>query len=142
MEPIKASDCKEAFAEPGKNNMIDLINPVTGKSAIYGETLKQIRERYPTAEIVSVEEWMKAKAARQDTPVTWTEITEEEYFEMLEVLPPACMLGSYFLVGEPMDHHALTGRPRYEAFGQVGENGRYVKASRPMTVRELKDFLA
>lgn len=39
------NDCKEAFAEPGSNNLIDLIHPNTGKSLINGETLEQVRER-------------------------------------------------------------------------------------------------
>jgi uncharacterized protein DUF1419 len=139
MEPIKASNCKEAFAEPGKLNLIDLINPHTGRSCIEDETLEQIRERYPTAQVVNVDEWMAAKAARQNTPVTWVETTEEIYNYMLEVLPPAYMRGDYFMVGEPADHCAATGRARYEAFGVTA--GRYVQSSRPMTIKEFKEFL-
>ncbi len=135
---MKYSDCKTAFVEPCADNMIDLIHPETGKSLIEGETLEQIRRRYPTAEVVNVDDWLAAKAAKQDEPVTWKETTEERYHEMLNVLPPACWIGGYFLVGEPWDHHAVNGRPRYAAFGQVGQNGRYVEASRPMTIVELK----
>lgn len=139
MDTIKASECTMAFAEPGAHNLIDLINPITNRSAINGESLEEIRKRYPTAEIVNVEEWCKAKAARQDTPIEWHDTTKEKYWEMLEVLPPAFMQGNYFLVGEPCDHHAITGRSRYQAFGQIGE--RYIVASRPMTVLELKALL-
>lgn len=65
---------------------IDFINPTTGKSAINGETLEQVRVRYPEAEIIEVYEFIdkKEKTLCSD-PV---EITEEKYIEMLEVLPP------------------------------------------------------
>lgn len=125
-----------AFAEPGAGNLIDVINPNTGKSSVYGETLDQIRKRYPTAEIVEIDAWEIAKGAKQDQPVQWKDTTEERYFEMLNCLPPAAMFSGYFLVGEPWDHHAVSGRPRYAAFGHI--HGRYVEASRPMTIAELK----
>jgi len=70
-------------------------------------------------------------------PITWTETTEDRYNDMLEVLPPAAMIGSAFLVGEPSDHCAATGQPRFEAFRQRG--AVYLVASRPMTIRELRD---
>ena len=44
-----------AFAVPGEDSIIDCINPNTGNSCINGETLEQIRLRYPKAEIVSME---------------------------------------------------------------------------------------
>lgn len=133
-----------AFAVPGESSLIDVINPATGKSWIEGETLEQIRLRYPTAEIVNVSEWCAAKAARQDEPVTWAETTEEHFFEMLECLPPAYQTGGEkggaFLVGEPWDHHATTGRPRFAAYREIGD--KFLKASRPMTVKEFKELLA
>ena len=139
VERVRVSDCKMAFAEPGASNLIDLINPNTNRSLIYSHTLEQVRERYPTAEIVNFEEWLKAKAREQDSEITWVATTEDRYTKMLEVLPPAFWEGDYFLVGEPYDHHATSGRPRYQAFGYIG--GKYFQASRPMTVQELKDFL-
>ena len=43
------------------------------------------------------------------TAITWIETTEERYYEMLGVLPPASqgsMIGAHgFQVGEPMDHN-------------------------------------
>jgi len=65
MNTIKPSDCKQAFAEPGKSNLIDLINPLTGRSCIENETLEQIQVRYPGAEIVDVDQWLKDKAERR-----------------------------------------------------------------------------
>ncbi len=68
--------------------------------------------------------------------ISWKEITKDEYWEMLEVLPPAAMTSLGFLVGEPLDHGAcpITGRfgARFEAFAKVGD--RYFVANQAMTV--------
>lgn len=129
----------QAFAVPGQDTLIDCVNPLTGRSAVYGNTLEEIRERYPSAEIVNIAEWCAAKGARQDSTVTWTETTEEQYWEMLEVLPPACMRGGGFLVGEPCDHHAVSGKPRFQAF--IKHGGKHYAASRPMTRDEYLELL-
>lgn len=68
-------------------------------------------------------------------PVTWTECTEEVYSDMLDVLPPAAMKGGSFLVGEPWDHHAMTGQPRFAAY--IKRQGKFFTASRPMTRAEF-----
>ena len=49
---------------------------------------------------------------------------EERYREMMECLPPAAYRRDGFLVGEPQDHDAETGEPRYEAFIRRGFWGR------------------
>jgi len=72
-------------------------------------------------------------------PVVWTETTAERFEEMLTVLPPAIMLAGNFLVGEPWDHHAVTGRPRFAAYRF--QDRKYYEASRPMTVKEFKACL-
>jgi hypothetical protein len=51
----------------------------------------------------------------------WEKTTQEEYTEMLEVLPPARWKGNAFLVGEPLTHS--TEGVIYEAYARV--NGRY-----------------
>jgi len=135
---IKASDCKQAFAEPGRHNLIDLINPATGRSCIENETLEQIQARYPGAEVVNVDEWLTAKAARQNGPLTWDEIDEEKYMYFLECLPPAAWIGGAFLVGEPYDHDALTGAPRFQACNETG--GKWFASSRPMNVKEFREM--
>ena len=66
---------------------------------------------------------------------TWTKITKERYWEMLEILPPACMTGNGFLVGEPWDHNS-DGQPRFAAFVEI--DGDHFEASGPMTVAEFK----
>ena len=130
--------CEMAFAVPGADSIIDCINPETGRSWINGETLEQIRLRYPNAEVVSLDDYCEAKAKRQDTQIRWSETTEEIYHHILEVLPPACWISGGFLVGEPADHHAGNGQPRFDAFRAIG--GKHFAANRPMTIREFKSF--
>jgi hypothetical protein len=134
----KVMDATEAFAVPGEDSLIDCILPATGRSWINDETLEQIRERYPKAEVVNIEEFCKAKAEKQDSPVEWSEVTHEKYTEMLEVLPPADYNRHFsaFLVGEPWDHHATTGQPRYQAFETRG--GKCYASNRPMTRKEFR----
>lgn len=129
----------ECFAIRGVT-MIDLINPATGLTAIYSKTLEECRAEkgYEHAERMTIDEFCQSKAATQDTPIIWEPVTEEHYYEMLEVLPPAAYLPHGFLVGEPWDHHALTGRPRYQAF--IGDKGGYFASSRPMTKREFMEL--
>ncbi len=121
-------DATEAFAVPGEDSLIDLRHPETGLSSVYGETLEQIRARYPHAVVVNIDAFLAAKAERQHTPVVWTPCTEE-------VVPPAWMERGGFLVGEPWDHDAGNGQPRYAAFRQVGQT--YYESDRPMTKAEF-----
>jgi hypothetical protein len=139
IERLNTRDCTHGFAEPNSPTMIDLMHPVTKRSLCYGETLDQIRVRYPTAEIIEVAQWAAQKGATQDVPVTWEETTEEKYDEMLNVLPPAFWEQGLFLVGEPWDHHAITGRPRFAAYREL--HGKYFAASRPMTVKEARTIV-
>ena len=131
---LSVMDCTRGFAVPGET-LIDTIHPGTGLSWCFGETLDQIRRRYPGAVEVDIAEFCADKGRRQDTKITWAECTEEKYMEMLEVLPPAAMGNGGFLVGEPMDHHAGNGQPRFSGFIQRG--GKCFAASRPMTRKEF-----
>jgi hypothetical protein len=126
----------ECFAVRGKT-MIDTIDSETGLTNIYGKTLEAVRAepKYSNAERMTIDEYCESKAAAQDTPITWEPTTEERYWEMLECLPPAAYIVEGFLVGEPYDHHATTGQPRYEAF--IKRNGQYLHASRPMRKSEF-----
>ena len=133
-------DATEAFAIPGKESVIDMRSPVTGLSEVYGETLEQIRVRYPGAEVVNFAAWMAAKAERQHTPVAWQPCTEARYHEMLNVLPPAWHERDGFLVGEPWDHDAGNGQPRFAAFRQCG--GACYESDRPMTRAAFRAALA
>jgi hypothetical protein len=127
----------QVFAVPGESNIIDVVKD--GKSAIYGEALEQIQARHPGAVLMDYDQWAKEKASRQDTPIEWQPTTKERYWEMLEVLPPAIMLRGGFLVGEPWDHHAINGKPRFQAY--IARYGEFFVASRPMTIAEFKEVL-
>lgn len=120
--------------------MIDVINPVTDRSWIEGETLDEIRLRYPNAERVNIEQWCAEKGARQDSPVTWDEITREQYWYWLECLPPAYHGAGAFLVGEASDHHSVSGAPRYQACIERGD--KFLASSRPMTRAEFRAYLS
>jgi len=127
----------ECYAVPGEDHIIDCIHPIYDLTVYGAKTLEQIRAEkgYALAERMTIEEFCRQKAARQDSPITWEPITEERYWEIFEVLPPI-VRGSGFLCSEPWDHHAMTGRPRYGAYRKRGEV--YEAASRPMTVKEFE----
>lgn len=69
----------------------------------------------------------------------WTECTEERYWDMLEVLPPAVMGSSGFMVGEPTDHCPTTGRPRFAAF--IKRDGKHYEADAPMTIKQFREHV-
>jgi hypothetical protein len=129
---------RECFAIPGEDSIIDCVHPVTGLTCRCGETLEQVRERYPNAIKMSIADHCTLAALRQDTPIAWEEITHERYSDYLECLPPAAYardLGA-FLAGEPTDHHALSGRPRYTACETRG--GKCYASTRPLTKVEFR----
>lgn len=143
MRPM--SEYVEAYAVPGEHSIIDVIDPETGLTACMGNTPEQLRERYPNAIRINLDEWSKQRAAEQDSPIRWTETTHRKYMEMLEILPPALWIGGAFLVGEPTDHHATTGRPRFQAYREVGSDStgyRYFASSRPITCAELRAIVS
>lgn len=134
---LKISDCERCFVSKAKSTIIDTLHPITGLTVCYGKTLEDCRAEYPDAEEMSVTEFCAWKAAQQRTPITWKETTAERFDEMLECLPPAGYgPGPAFLVGEPWDHDAGNGQPRFEAYRQRGE--LYEVSSRPMTRAEFK----
>ena len=123
------------YAVPGENSIIDAVNPTTGLSWYNGETLEQVRLRYPLAELMLLDDYCTAKYERQNSAIVWNEISQEQYDEWFECLPPAAWGHRAFLVGEPSDHCAKTGRPRYHACRMVGDIAQ--AASRPMTRAEF-----
>lgn len=130
-----------AFAD-NDESIIDTINPATGLSSVYGETHEQIRLRYPKAEIVNFDEWLAAKAARQDAEeAVWQETTEEAYWYALECVPPAAMAGGAFLMGEPQDHHAASGLPRFSCYRET-RDGKFVVLSKPITYPAFQQMVS
>lgn len=135
--PLKLSDLTHAFVE--RDNLlsvIDFVHPITESGLYSDETLAEVRKRYPTAEIVRFADWQARKAAVQDRAVEWREVTADEYHDQLGSLPPAAYREDGFLVGEPTDHHAASGKPRYQAYRIRG--GKYFASSRAMTIEEFK----
>lgn len=83
---VKLSDITHYFWEPGATSAIDCVHPITGLSLVNGETLEQIRERYPNAIITELDAILKAEADFfKQAPV---EIDAEKWDYMLNVLPP------------------------------------------------------
>jgi hypothetical protein len=102
------------FYVPGELSIID-PDRGDGRGLYSGKTLEELRSEYPGAVSGRFDEWCAAKAAIQDRPVNWHEITEERFEELLGCLPPAAFGRGGFLVGEPWDHHATSGKPRFQA---------------------------
>jgi hypothetical protein len=101
MKPIT-----KAFVE-GDLVCIDGVDPETGRSLIAGETLKEIRIRYPKARIVELGPWIAAKELRLCTDAE--RISRERFIECLEVLPPRnVQFGRHCLSFELTEH--LSGR--------------------------------
>lgn len=126
----------DVFAVPGHHNIVDTINPVTDRSSIQGETLDEVRQRYPNAERFTWDAWRASQITRQNTPIAWLPTAASEYDAMLNVLPPACHRAIGFLVGEPMDHSYETGQPRFQAY--LSRNGEHFVSSRPLTIAEFR----
>ena len=138
-EPADTQPARLCVATADGSTCIDLIG-TDNRTECFGRTLDEVRREYPGAEIMPLETFCRRKAALQRTPITWTKTTRKRYVEMLEVLPPAEWQQGGFLVGEPFDHDALTGRPRYQAFRKRGPYA-YEVASRPLTVAEFRTEL-
>ena len=74
------------FWVPGSTNAIDVVNAKTGLSVFSGETLEQVRERYPGAVITGGEEIDKAIDLKYKHPPV--EIERQRFLDMLCILPP------------------------------------------------------
>ena len=127
----------KAYAATGR--LIDTIDNTSGLTSVFSETLEQVRQRYPDAQVVDVDEWCAEKQRQQLTPITWQETDKETYWEMLECVPPARMAGGAFLVGEPMDHLAATGEATFEMFRK--QSSKFFVASRPVTIAEFNKLI-
>lgn len=128
------------WMNPDTLTCIDRIDPETGRTVIFEREPADVLREYPKAMQMSWDDFLTRKAASQHTAILWTETTAEQYDEMLNVLPPALWTREGFLVGEPWDHDAATGAPRFQAF--IAKAGAYYVASRPMTRAEFKDATA
>jgi hypothetical protein len=83
--PITAT---HVFYSRSTNSVIDTCRDTNPpRSHIQNETLEEIRARYPDAEYIEFEKAIKISEDLHRLPVR--EITEKDFWEMLEVLPPA-----------------------------------------------------
>lgn len=139
-DAMNTQEKTRCFAVPGALSCIDTVNPATGTGNWSGKTLFETQVRHPGAVEMDLQEFERVAATAQDAPVVWEPITEEKYWYYLEVLPPAVMWVGGFLVGEPSDHHAATGLPRYQGCRDLG-NGNHVASSRPMQVKEFASVM-
>ncbi len=130
----------EVWAVPGKDHIIDVIDPGTGRTRTCGKDADEVLRNDPNAVRMTWEAWQTAAAERQNQPIRWLRSDEHTYRDMLEVLPPAFWRGGAFLVGEPTDHCFRTGAPRFAAYWT--RNGIYLVASRPLTVAEIRAEMA
>lgn len=77
-----------------------------------------------------------------EKPSRWKEVSEERYWEMLEILPPAVMDGKGFMVGEAWTHRTCSvtkvERASYSAFAE--KDGRYYECLDPMSVPEWRSL--
>jgi hypothetical protein len=130
-------DNSRCFASKAKKTIIDILRS-DGKTMCFGSTHDEIRQRYPDAEEMTVDDFCDWMAEQQRTPITWISTTEDRFNEMLEVLPPADQMNGFaaFLVGEPIDHDAGNGEPRYEGYRRDG--GKWFVSSRPITRKEFQ----
>lgn len=130
-------DCEQCYVSKAQRIIIDVIRD-DGLTFFQGKTFEQVRRENPDAEKMSVDAFCQWLAEQQRTPIEWQETTKEKFMYMLEVLPPAAGASfgyQAFLVGEPWDHDALNGRPRYQAYRKWGES--YQVSNRPITVTEF-----
>ena len=135
---MNMSDAMPCFVSLSRGMMIDTAPD--GRGTYSGETLAEVRVRYEDAEEMSLGAFCQWKAAQQDTPILWDETTEEQYYDMLGVLPPALIIPGGFLVGEPDDHHAESGQPRFRGYRCT--KGKFLVSSRPLTRTEFRAEVA
>jgi hypothetical protein len=133
---FRITDCTLCFVSRQRETIIDVLHPETGLTVCYSKTLEETRREYPDAEEMNIAEFCAWKARKQRTPIAWVATTEERYYEMLCALPPADVIGGAFLLGEPQDHDAGTGKARFDAYRC--RDGVYEASSRPMTVAEFR----
>ncbi len=81
------------FFSPSDNTIIDSLGKDEERTLIEGETLEQVRKRYPDAIKIKFDEaWNIQEEAGITDP---EEISEEEYDWLLNVLPPVGHWWSY-----------------------------------------------
>ncbi|MDX2215261.1 MAG: hypothetical protein SFY66_18500 [Oculatellaceae cyanobacterium bins.114] len=80
----------QCFYVPGSTHIIDTIDADTGLSFIEGESLEQICQRYPDAEIWDFDEAFQEieRITYENTITPPVEVTYERWDEMINIMPP------------------------------------------------------
>ena len=113
-----------------------LVDAVKDGQTIYGrKPVDKVLAENPSYKLVEYDEYVAAASAEQDQPIVWSPLSEEDYYEKMDCLPPAVARSYGFLLGEPQDHYAATGKPRFAAFLKLGP--RFCRSSRPLRVEEF-----
>ena len=136
--------CVDCYAVPRAGHIIDAIDPTTGLTFHYQKSAAAVLAANPGAIRLPLEDWSQARAALQRTPIIWDPSSADQYDAMLGCLPPIDWTAAGFLVGEPDDHDAGNGQPRFQAYRCIatGTTPRYYRASRPLTRAEFTRELA
>ena len=113
-----------------------LVDAVKDGQTIYGrKPVDKVLAENPSYKLVEYDEYVAAASAEQDQPIVWSPLSEEDYYKKMDCLPPAVTRSYGFLLGEPQDHYAATGKPRFAAFLKLGH--RFCRSSRPLRVEEF-----
>lgn len=75
----------------GQTSIVDIVKNETGLSSMFGRDLNNARKEYPGAEIVPMDyalERINEKLKEIYPMLQPKEITEEQFYEMFECLPP------------------------------------------------------
>ena len=130
-----APDAIRVWADLDAGHVIDMVDPDTDCTVINGKDADQVLTETPTAIELTLAQFLRWKASKQNTPIEWLPSDEAAYDWGLGCIMPVSMLRGGFLVGEISDHCAASGLPRYQAYRRRGDT--YEAASRPMTRREF-----
>lgn len=83
-------NCTHCYYQRGQTSIVDLVHPVSGLTWYGGKNAEQIQIEYPGSELMLFDDALKlieiAEVEKFVTPVS--EISKEDYWEMLGVLPP------------------------------------------------------
>lgn len=71
---------------------------------------------------------------------TWKVTTRDQYYDMLEVLPPAIWRGTCFAVGEPVSYDETTHSQTYDIYIEI--DGTYYTALKPIRTFNPGKFAA
>lgn len=117
--------------------LIDCV--VDGKTIYEKVSAEEALAKDPELRLIPMDQFCSEVGKVQDEPVKWSSIEDDDYYEKMNCLPPALTQSYGFLLGEPQDHHFVSGKPRFAAFLRLGTGNlaRFLRSSRPLTASEF-----